>query len=37
VTGVNVTLVPGDVNDDNKVTIADPGLLADSFGRSGDP
>jgi thermitase len=31
---VNVTLLPGDINNDNKVNIVDLGLLADSFGRS---
>jgi photosystem II stability/assembly factor-like uncharacterized protein len=34
VSGVNATLLPGDINNDNKVNIADLGLLADSFGRN---
>jgi hypothetical protein len=34
VSGVNATLLPGDVNNDNKVGILDLGLLADSFGKS---
>jgi uncharacterized repeat protein (TIGR01451 family) len=36
VSGANVTLVPGDINDDNRVDDADFELLADAFGsRSG--
>jgi hypothetical protein len=31
VTGVNATLVPGDINNDNKVNITDLGLLSDAF------
>jgi alpha-tubulin suppressor-like RCC1 family protein len=31
VSGLTGTLLPGDINDDNKVTIADLGLLADAF------
>jgi hypothetical protein len=31
VTGVNATLLPGDINNDNKVNISDLGLLADAF------
>jgi hypothetical protein len=34
VSGVNATLLPGDIDGDNKVNITDLGLLADSFGRS---
>jgi plastocyanin len=30
-TGVNVTLLPGDINNDNTVNIADLGMLADTF------
>jgi hypothetical protein len=33
-TGVDATLLPGDINNDNKVNILDLGLLADSFGKS---
>jgi hypothetical protein len=33
-TGVDATLRPGDINNDNKVNILDLGLLADSFGKS---
>jgi hypothetical protein len=29
-----VTLIPGDINNDNKVNIQDLGLLADAFGRT---
>jgi hypothetical protein len=31
VTGVNATLLPGDINNDNKVNLTDLGLLADAF------
>jgi hypothetical protein len=31
VSGVTATLLPGDINNDNKVTILDLGLLADAF------
>jgi hypothetical protein len=34
VTGVNVTLLPGDINNDNRVNIIDLGLLADAFGST---
>jgi hypothetical protein len=34
VSGVTATLLPGDVNNDNRVNITDLGLLADTFGRS---
>jgi alpha-tubulin suppressor-like RCC1 family protein len=33
VLGLSLTLSPGDINDDNKVSITDLGLLADSFGK----
>jgi hypothetical protein len=33
VSGITATLLPGDINNDNKVSIADLGLLADSFGK----
>jgi hypothetical protein len=32
VSGVNVTLIPGDINGDNKINITDLGMLADAFG-----
>jgi hypothetical protein len=31
VSGVNVTLLPGDINNDNKVNLSDLGVLADAF------
>jgi hypothetical protein len=34
VSGVNVTLIPGDVNGDNKINITDLGMLADAFGTT---
>jgi hypothetical protein len=34
VTNLDATLLPGDINNDNKVNITDLGLLADSFGKS---
>jgi hypothetical protein len=33
--GLTATLLPGDINGDNRVDITDLGLLADSFGKSG--
>jgi hypothetical protein len=37
VSGVRLRLVPGDLNCDGKVDIADLGLLANNFGKQGDP
>jgi hypothetical protein len=34
VSGVNATLLPGDISSHNRVNINDLGLLADSFGKS---
>jgi hypothetical protein len=34
VTNLAATLLPGDINNDNKVDIVDLGLMADSFGKS---
>jgi alpha-tubulin suppressor-like RCC1 family protein len=34
VSGLTTTLRPGDINNDNKVSIADLGLLADAFGST---
>jgi hypothetical protein len=34
VAGLTATLLPGDINNDNKINITDLGLLADSFNKS---